>query len=113
MTHKHLIHSAIVNRFLFRAHTIYKETRNPMTIPKHIQQLVKAANKASMQCRWGYYPMAPSIGLTDKEIDKHSIAIEKHGVAKDALNNAGFSNEAETHSRIIDSHSWVVQRVGN
>lgn len=80
---------------------------------KALRLLVAKANKASSVVRWGCYPMAPSIGLTDKEISLHAKAMQAHGTAELALIEAGLVEEASKHRKAIDSHSWVVNKLGN
>ena len=79
---------------------------------KQLQRLIDAANKASNRTRWGIYPMAPSVGLSEKEISLHQKAVEAHSKAYQALIQAKFQDEAELHQKAIDNHSWVTQRLG-
>jgi hypothetical protein len=80
---------------------------------KTLNRLITAADRASSKTRWGCYPMAPSIGLSEPEIQLHHKAIETHGLALDAAKEAGLEAEARIQQRAIDNHSWVTQRVGN
>jgi hypothetical protein len=80
---------------------------------KELQRLILAANNASDQAHFGPYPMAPSIGLTEKEIRKHAVACEKHDLAAKALVDAGFLKEAIVHKKACENHNWVVNKVGN
>jgi hypothetical protein len=80
---------------------------------KNLKSFITAANKASSNTRWGCYPMAPSIGLTEREISQHQKALEAHGEAYEALLVAGYTEEAELHKKAFDRHSWVTLRIGN
>ena len=79
---------------------------------RELKKLVTAAKRASRKTRCGYYPMAPSIGLTDREIARHDPALEANAIAAKALREAGLVEEAKYHERMRDTHSWVVNRVG-
>jgi len=80
---------------------------------KTLNRLITAADKASSKTRWGYYPMAPSIGLSEREIQLHQKALDAHGVALEAAKELGIEAEVRIQQRAIDFHSDVVNRVGN
>lgn len=77
-----------------------------------LEKLVNAANRASNKTRFGCYPMAPSVGLSDREIAKHRPAMEACAAAAKALKDAGDARAAE-YERAVESHSWVVHRRGS
>ncbi len=79
---------------------------------KELKKLITAANRASDKTRFGHYPMAPSVGLSDREIARHRPALVAHGVAARALEAAGFKAEATEHLRAVQEHSWVIHRRG-
>lgn len=80
---------------------------------KELKRLIVAADRASNRTRWGYYPMAPSIGLSEREIQLHQKAMDAHGAALEAAEQAGLESEVRIQKRAIDNHSSVVNRVGN
>lgn len=82
-------------------------------LTNHLKRLIDKANKSSNKTRWGCYPLAPSIGLSEKEISLHQKAAQDHAVAYQALVEADLLPEAETHQKAMDNHNLVVQRVGN
>lgn len=77
-----------------------------------LKKLVTAANRASSRTRFGHYPMAPSVGLSDKEIERHRPALEANGAAAKALEAAGLVEDATFYKKMVESHSWVVNRRG-
>jgi hypothetical protein len=79
---------------------------------KLTKRLVDKANRASDKTRWGHYPMAPSVGLSEREIDRHSVALEAHATAAKACEAAGLPEEARVHRQAVEQHSWVTQRRG-
>lgn len=79
---------------------------------KQLKRLIAAANRASSKTRWGSYPMAPSIGLSEREIQLHQKAMEAHWIAMEAAKKAGLEAEVLTQQRAIDNHSLVTTRVG-
>lgn len=80
---------------------------------KELKRLIAAADRASNKTRWGYYPMAPSIGLSEREIQLHQKALDAHGAALEAAEKVGLESEVRIQKRAIDNHSWVTTRVGN
>jgi hypothetical protein len=76
-----------------------------------LEKLVNAANRASQKTRFGCYPMAPSVGITEREIARHRPAMEACAIAAKALKEAGDPRASE-YERAREDHSWVVHRRG-
>lgn len=79
---------------------------------KSIKKLVTFSKRLSRKTKFGRYPMAPSQGLTDKEIALHRPAMAAHYAASNALREAGYEADADEHLMFAENHSWVVQRRG-
>ena len=78
---------------------------------KQLEALVRGADRASSKTRFGCYPMAPSMGLTDKQIAAHGAAQAACLAALEAL-RASNDSRADLYERAVESHSWVVNRRG-
>lgn len=79
---------------------------------RELKKLCTAAWKASHKTKFSCYPMAPALGLSDKEVAKHRPALEAHAKAAKALKEAGLLTEAQEHEKMKDSHSWAANRIG-
>lgn len=82
------------------------------TVAPATRKLITKAWKASEKCKFGHYPMAPSVGLTDAQIELHRPAMNAHAAAAKALEAAGDKARAARHRKVVDGHSWVVRRRG-
>lgn len=83
-----------------------------MMTDRELKQLVTKAHRLSQKTKFGPYPMAPSVGLTEREVERHRPAMDACFAAAKALVEAGRGDEARELERAGQSHSWVVRRRG-
>jgi len=79
---------------------------------KTIKKLIAQAHAIASKCKFGHYPMAPSVGLSEKQIGAHKIAKTAYSAVIEALTAAGRIDETHEFRKYIEEHSWVTSRRG-
>jgi len=85
----------------------------PKDTPTQIKKLIAKARRASSKCVWGSYPMAPSIGLNDEEIEMHREPAGIYYQVSEYFRMVGNTKLWFHFNKCHDQHCLVVNRNGN